>query len=399
MKLSQQHIDQIKAKFSALTTKDDLVALINEVNLMLYGEKYKKLTLKYLTYYANPKLSKNRYTSFAIRKKSGGERIIHAPVNGLKHTLRPLNVILNTIAEPHFKATGFVPGKSIVDNAKQHVGKHYVYNIDLKDFFHSFDRSWVKYGFMIPPFNLGKEKEELAFLLASLCTHPFEVDGEIKTVLPQGAPTSPTITNILCVKLDRRLNGLAKRFNVTYSRYADDISFSSDTNVFKKETFINELHRIIADQKLVINPTKTRTQMTGFRQEVTGLSVNNKVNVNSRYIKQLRMWLFYWERYGYAKAQEIFLKDYYKDKGHVKKIKPNNDEVLKNVLMGKLDFLKMVKGDYDNTYKKLHNRYTKLLTINPANETIKENNVDNQLQTIVDLIFTHGVDAAMTNYK
>src|SRR5690606_32484131 len=155
MKLTQPHIDQIKSKFSALNTKEDLVALINEVNLILYGEDYKRLSLKSLSYFSNPKLSKKRYTSFAVPKKTEGERTIHAPLNGLKHILRPLNIILNTIAEPHFKATGFVPGKSIVDNAKQHVGKHYVYNIDLKDFFHSFDRTWVKYGFMIPPFNLG----------------------------------------------------------------------------------------------------------------------------------------------------------------------------------------------------------------------------------------------------
>src|SRR5690554_151655 len=138
MKLKQSHIDLIKTKFSDLTTKEDLVALINDVNAILYGEKHHKLPLKHFSYYCNPQFSKDRYTTFSVPKKNGGERIIHAPVKGLKDILRPLNVILNTIAEPHFKATGFVPGKSIVDNAKQHVGKHYVYNIDLKDFFHSF---------------------------------------------------------------------------------------------------------------------------------------------------------------------------------------------------------------------------------------------------------------------
>ena len=357
MKLTQPHIDQIKSKFSALNTKEDLVALINEVNLILYGKDYKRLSLKSLSYFSNPKLSKKRYTSFVVPKKTEGDRIIHAPVNGLKHILRPLNIILNTIAEPHFKATGFVPGKSIVDNAKQHVGKHYVYNIDLKDFFHSFDRTWVKYGFMIPPFNLGKEKEDLAFLLASLCTHPFDVDGDLKTVLPQGSPTSPAITNILCVRLDKRLQGLANRFKITYSRYADDISFSSQTNVFKKEEFLKELHRIIEGQKLVINPAKTRTQKTGFRQEVTGLSVNTKVNVNTRYLKQLRMWLSFWEKYGYTKAEQIFRKDYAIDKGHIKKETPS----LTNVLMGKLEYLKMVKGGQDSTFLRLNKRFEKLV--------------------------------------
>lgn len=384
MKLEKQNIEQIKSQFAAINSKNDIVVLINHVNMLLYGTGFKSLTEKGLSFYANPKLSKKRYSSFSIKKKSGGERIIHSPVNSLKHILRPLNIILNVVGEPHFKATGFVPGKSIVDNAKAHVGNHYVYNIDLKDFFHSFERSWVKYGFMTAPFNLGKEKENLAFLLASLCTHPFEIQGELKSVLPQGSPTSPTITNILCVKLDRRLHGLAKRFNIRYSRYADDISFSSQTNVFKKDEFLNELYRIIEDQKLEINPAKTRLQKSGFRQEVTGLSVNTKVNVNSKYIKQIRMWLFYWEKYGYTKAEQIFRRDYAIDKGHIKKGTPN----FQNVLMGKLEYLKMVKGEGDATYSKLKERFDKLITKNSTEESIlriwEKEGIENAMKLFLD---------------
>ena len=383
MKLESLHTKEIKTRFANINCKQDVIDLINHVNFLLYGEEYKLITEKGFNYYANPKLSKKRYTSFSIKKKSGGERNIHAPVNGLKHILRPLNIILNCVSEPHFKATGFVPGKSIVDNAKQHVGKNYVYNIDLKDFFHSFDRSWVKYGFMIKPFNLGKEKEELAFLLASLCTHPFEIDGEIKTVLPQGAPTSPSITNILCVKLDKRLNGLAKRFGITYSRYADDISFSSQTNVFNKEDFLEELHRIIKDQKLEINPSKTRLQQKGYRQEVTGLIVNNKVNVNSRYIKQLRNWLYLWKKYGYVKAEQKFNQDYNSDKGHTK----NGIPVFENALMGKLQYLKMVKGKNDSTYVKLKVRYDRLSNKNTC------------IEKILKIWENHGVENAIEEYQ
>lgn len=380
MKLKKSHIEKIKLQFRDLQSKQDLVALINEVNQMLYGEDCARLKIKLFSYYCNPKFAKKRYTSFSVPKKNGGDRQIHAPVNGLKHILRPLNVILNTIAEPHFKATGFVPGKSIVDNAKQHVGKHYVYNTDLKNFFHSFDLQWVKYGFMVEPFGLGKEREELAFLLASLCTHPFEVNGEMKTVLPQGAPTSPTITNMLCFKLDRRLNGLAKRFKITYSRYADDITFSSQTNVFKKDEFLNELNRIIVEnQKLTVNEKKIRLQKAGFKQEVTGLTVNEKVNVNKRYIKQLRMYLHFWEKYGHAKAEQIFLKDYIPDKGHVKKGNPN----FSNVLSGKLLFLKMVKGEHDSTYCKLKNRFDKL-------------NGNSELKRIIKVWESNGIEAAMS---
>jgi len=366
MKLETKHIKTIKARFTNIAGKQDIINEINFVNELLYGSDFIALTEKGFNFYANPKVSNKRYTTFTIKKKNGGERIIHAPVNGLKHILKPLNIILNVVSEPHFKATGFVPGRSIVDNAIQHVGKHYVYNIDLKNFFHAFDRNRVKLGFMYAPFNLSGDLEPLAYLLSSLCTHPFEIDGKIRTVLPQGAPTSPAITNILCVKLDRRLHGLAKRFNITYSRYADDISFSSQTNIFIKDEFLNELNRIIEDQKFEINPTKTRLQKSGFKQEVTGLVVNEKVNVNKRYIKQLRMWLYYWEKYGYTKAEQIFRKDYAIDKGHVKKGEPG----LENVLRGKLDYLKMVKGETDSTYLKLYSRFEKLAQKNSVIEVL-----------------------------
>ncbi|WP_418637582.1 reverse transcriptase family protein [Winogradskyella sp.] len=400
MKLEKKHTETIKNQFAQINSKKDIIDLINYVNQLVYGKDFKPLTDKGFNYYANPQVSKKRYKTFFVKKKSGGERIINSPVNGLKHILRPLNVILNSIAEPHHKAMGFVPNKSIVDNAIQHVNMHYVYNMDLKNFFHAFDRNRVKLGFMYPPFNLSGDLEPLAFLLASLCTHPFEIEGELKTVLPQGAPTSPTITNMLCVKLDRRLNGLAKRFNINYSRYADDITFSSQTNVFTKEEFLVELNRIIKDQEFEINPTKTRLQKTGYRKEVTGLVVNAKVNVNTRYIKQLRMWLYYWENYGYAKAEQIFRRDYAIDKGHVKKGAPS----LENVLLGKLEYLKMVKGNTDPTYIKLYKRYTKLIggkescMSNNSSKKIEEKSQDKNLLQIVESIFVNGIEKAMDKY-
>ena len=134
---------------------------------------------------------------------------------------------------------------------------------------------------MQAPFNLNgsDEKEEVAFLMAALCTHPIDIDGETRVILPQGSPTSPTITNVLCYKLDQRLTGLSKRFGLTYTRYADDLTFSSNHNIYNKEKFILELKRIIEeDQLLKINPKKTRLQKSGYRQEVTGLIVNEKVN-------------------------------------------------------------------------------------------------------------------------
>lgn len=374
MEISKEIKEKIRGQFANLQTKQDLLDLLNFSKKMLYGKKAKPITLKALTYFANPNICKNRYKTFKIKKKTGGERIINAPNGGLKHILRALNFALQCCYEPHQAATGFVLNKSVVDNAQLHVSKNYVFNLDLKDFFHSFGRNRVKLGFMYGPFNLHKTKEQkrLAFLLACLCTHPFEIDGKMQIVLPQGAPTSPTLTNILCQNLDRRLYGLAKRFGATYSRYADDITFSSDLSIFKRkknpilnekghyDDFRSELKRIIEEQDFKVNPLKTRLQKKGTKQEVTGLTVNEKVNVNRKYIKDIRMYLYFWEAYGYQKAEGIFKEHYLSKKGHVK----NPQNKFENVLDGKLEYLKMVKGFDNPTYLKLKGRYDRLVSKN-----------------------------------
>lgn len=359
MRKEQENICHLRESFIKMQSKTDLLYLLNDAQNILYDKKCIPIILKSLNYYANPSFSRNqRYCSFTIRKKSGGNRLINSPKKGLKRILRPLNLILQSVFEPHMDATGFIPGKSIVDNAKLHTGNHYVYNVDLKDFFHSFSRNQVKMALMLNPSGLGKEREFLAFVIASLCTHPFEIDGKIESVLPQGSPTSPTLTNILCIDLDRRLKGLANRFGVKYSRYADDITFSSPHNIYNMKSFQNELYRIIENnQGLKINSKKSRLQNALIRQEVTGLTVNKKVNVKTRYVKNIRMWLYYWEKYGYEKAEQLFLNDYKVDKGYVKKGNPN----FVNVISGKLEFLKMVRGKDDSLCNKLEARFFKLL--------------------------------------
>lgn len=405
MKINEEKIKQIREQFQSMKTKEDLVLLMNTANEIIYGEKAKPFDLKLITYYANPEWSKKRYKQFTIKKKSGEDRIINAPVSGLKSILKTLNFIFQCLFEPHHAATGFVPNKSIVDNARKHIGQNYVYNIDLKDFFHSFDRNEVKLGLMYAPFNLNGERKSLAFLIASLCTHPFEIDGEIKYVLPQGSPTSPTLTNLLSFRLDRRLNGLSRKHNIKYSRYADDITFSSMHNVYNDQLFISELHRIIAEvkqmksdksiveigPKLRINEFKTRLQKEGFRQEVTGLIVNEKVNVRRRYIKQLRMWLYYWEKYGYVKAEQIFKRDYKADKGHIKK----GNVSFENVIDGKLEFLKMVKGENDSTFLSLKNRFSSLIEYEKKTISYKSKDLDD----ILKIFATKGLEKAMEEFK
>ena len=350
--LTTEQISYIQTTFSSLKRKEDFLDLLNEVKKFMEGENAMPFSLSFFTQYANPKFCEyDRYYIFKIKKKSGGERTIMAPYDTFGELLRYFNVVLQTVFIPHPNATGFVLGKSIATGAQMHIGKNYVYNIDLKDFFHSFERKRVKWMFTQAPFNLS---EPLAFFLASLCTHPIEIEGQTRIILPQGAPTSPTLTNILCYALDKKLSGLAKRFGATYSRYADDITFSSNKSIFKKEAFLSELQRIITSQGLTINEKKTRLQEKEYRQEVTGLIVNEKVNTYRHYVKQLRMWLHYIETYGYKKAETLFKKDYVKDKGHIKEASS-----MKLVLEGKLLYLKMVKGEQDPIYLKLQDRFNK----------------------------------------
>jgi hypothetical protein len=451
MKIEQLQIDKIRIAFQNMQSKEDLLQLLNEVKPLIYGDKTVLFQMKQLTWYSNPKLAKKRYTSFTIKKKSGAERTINSPVKGLKAIQKTLSFILQCVYEPHKAATGFVREKSIVDNAKEHIGNKYVYNIDLKDFFSSVDQARVWKCLQLKPFNLNnnytveqqymkwedfkkeylkteelvifykgsgrpytdtpygkiyvansfdkdkdkfillgsnllsdkkgkslegtlwllnkiphKSRRDISNIIASLCCIEMEVERmnssgewifEKRNVLPQGAPTSPILTNVVCQRLDYLLSAVAIRFGLKYTRYADDITFSSMHNVYQSNSeFLKELHRIIAEQGFHIKKTKTRLQKDGYRKEVTGLLVNDKVNVQKRYIKQLRMWLYYWETYGYERAQNYFVQQYISEKADSVKGKPD----MINVIDGKLNYLKMVKGAENELYLKLRDRYNKL---------------------------------------
>ncbi|QQU02185.1 reverse transcriptase family protein [Myroides odoratus] len=352
MSLDQEQIEELKQEFLAIKSKEDLLIILNKTSALLAKDNPdfnpSPIELKTLTYYANPKLCKQRYSSFKIKKKAGDDRTIYAPCPGLKRILRTLNYLLQITFESHDFAMGFVQGKSIVDNAILHVNKNFVYNVDLEDFFYSFDFYKVKFAFEGAPFNFNKEKEPLAFFLACLCTHPLELEKGTKVTLPQGAPTSPFITNILCYRMDRKLRGLAKRFDLVYSRYADDITFSGRFNFSLSKDFTNELERIITKEKLKLKPSKTRMQSSFYRQSVTGIVVNEKVNNYKSYIKDLRMWIFYLERHGLEKTQTIYRQRVQDDK--------NKGRDILNVISGKLLYMKMVKGQTNPAYIKLVDR-------------------------------------------
>ena len=356
----------IAQRASKLQNKEDLLQLLNDIVKAELGNEHTfSFSLKQLTYYCNPNNIRGRYHHFSIPKKSGGQRHISAPSRGLSHILYYVNIMLKAVYQPSDYAMGFVEGRSVVDNASRHIGQNYVFNTDLENFFPSIAQPRVWKRFQLVPFNFN---QNIASILAGLCcVREKQEDGKFTYILPQGAPTSPLITNAICDKLDRRLSGLARRFGLHYSRYADDITFSSMHNVYQETgVFRTELKRIIEGQGFHMNIEKTRLQKVGQRQEVTGLTVSNRVNTSSEYVAEIRNLLHIWEKYGYNDAFKSFYPQYKAKKGHVKQGEP----MLENVLYGKLQYLKMVKGYKDPVYSALQARYDRLAS--PVNAEVKQ---------------------------
>lgn len=367
----------IQTAIAAMQTKQDLLDVLNEIKLheaLELGVKDKHLiSLRQLNYYKNPNNTRGRFVSFTIPKKSGADRKITAPkAQSYKWILRCLNQLFVSIYTPSDYAMGFIKERSVITNASVHVGKNYVFNIDLKDFFPSIEEARICARLQVSPFNFTYE---VASAIAGLVTMKVESSkkdpkGNIKYVLPQGSPVSPILTNIICDRLDRRLAGLAKRFRLRYTRYADDITFSSMHNVYQEGgEFRTELKRIIEDQSFEINDDKTRLQKKGVRQEVTGITVNDKNNVSKKYVRELRNILYIWKKYGYLVAYTKFMQHYtpkitkrFRDK------KPD----MANVLHGKLMYLRMVKGPEDSTYQSLFTTYATLVGL----ESTKKQNVN-----------------------
>lgn len=336
----------------SIQTKADLLDLLNDIRRFRLDNPNYYFRMSQLTYYSNVNRRRpSSYISFEIPKKSGGTRKISSPCGTLMAIQECLNEIFKVMYQPSDAVMGFTSGRSIITNASKHVNMNYVFNLDLKDFFSNIRQARVWKILQLPPFSFNWST---ANMIAGLCCNINE-NGE--SVLPQGAPTSPILTNLICRDLDRRLSGLAKRFGATYTRYADDITFSSINNIYQEGgLFRKELIRIISEQGFQINEKKTRLQSKGDRQEVTGLIVNKKVNISRAYLRDLQSLIYIWERYGYKDAYARFLRKY-----NIDKAKRETNIKLEDVARGRLQFLKQVKGASDRQYKKLYSRFRKLV--------------------------------------
>jgi RNA-directed DNA polymerase len=313
-----------------------------------------EVTTPKLTYYAY----KNRaYKTFDIPKRRGGTRKISAPANNLRILQMKLNHVLRLVYRAHVAVHGFALGRSIVSNAASHAKRRYVLNVDLRDFFGSINFGRVRGMLMARPYSLGPGA---ATIIAQLCT--------FNGVLPQGAPSSPIITNMICGRLDSDLKKLAASHRCRYTRYADDITISASTRLFPealarldsssgtKRTVIGDaLLDTLQKNGFEVNPDKVRLLLQGERQEVTGLVANRFPNVPRSYVRHLRGLLHAWERYGAdAAANEFFANHDHKGRGGA------GAGLLRKVVRGKIEFVGRVRGKDDPIYLKLLIAFAKL---------------------------------------
>lgn len=313
--------------------KFNLPLIIDDKDLANFLDiEYK--TLRFLTYHRDV-LTIDNYNRYKIAKKKGGFRQIAAPKTTLKKVQRKiLDDILVKI--PVSKcANGFLKNTSVLTGANKHFTKtKLLINMDIKDFFPTIDFKRV-----LGMFKSFGYSSYVSSLLAILCTYcertEIKIKDEIKYVrtskriLPQGAPSSPMITNIICNNLDRRLEGLSKKYEFKYTRYADDLSFSLNNN-FDENSLILEfykyINKVIKEEGFKVNKDKTRFLRQNNSQSITGIIINNEeLGVSKKWLKVLRATIY-----------------------NTKKAKNNNEIILSNKIeeiKGKISWLNMVNKD------------------------------------------------------
>ena len=286
-KLQSQNLPVIR---SPLELAQALGITLNELRFLAYNRRTSKIT---------------HYQRFAITKKTGGLRQISAPMPRLKRTQEWILAHVLQHIQLHRAAHGFRPGRSIVTNAQPHIGSEIVINLDMENFFPT-----VTYCRIKGIFRSFGYSDAVATILGLLCSEPeiqqVRMDGQLYYVargerkLPQGAPTSPALTNIICRGLDARLSVIAEQLGGRYTRYADDITMSFVDASAKVGVALRRIKYAIEQENFKVHPKKTRIQRKGSHQEVTGLTVNQAVGVPRPLLRRFRATLFQIEKDGPA---------------------------------------------------------------------------------------------------
>ena len=234
------------------------------------------------------------YLRFTVPKRSGGQRELSVPHRRLAAAQRwILRTILDRLIVSE-QAHGFVSGRGVLTNARQHCGQAVLLNLDVQNFFPSISFARVRRVFMAAGYS-----KCVATILALVCTEcpRREVVFEGRRLwvatgirgLPQGACTSPALSNLVCLRLDRRLQGLATSLGLVYSRYADDLTFSGGADLRQRAgAVLKSVGAILGSEGLQVHPGKTRVQPRSTAQVVTGLVVNDRPGVCRREVRRVR---------------------------------------------------------------------------------------------------------------
>lgn len=257
------------------------------------------------------------YTGFRLRKRSGGYRHIARPRKTLMDIQKTIHHKILAPVHIHPTVTGFRKGFSIMDNAQRHLGKDEIIKTDILHFFPS-----IKKDKVIQVFEKIGYPKHISYVLAELCC----LSGQ----LPQGAPTSPALSNIISYEMDRKLSALSSRYGLTYTRYADDLTFSGSQ--LKPEQILPAIKKIVNEEGFSINHKKTRYISQGKRKIITGISISsgNKLTLPKAKKREIRKNVHFILSKGLAEHQR-FIK--------------STDPVYLKRLIGYLSFWKTVEPE------------------------------------------------------
>lgn len=275
------------------------------------------------------------YEEIIIHKKTGGLRFLNAPSKTLKSIQK--RILKNVLEEKKTSnySYAYIKGYSIIDNAKPHVNKSKIVKLDIKDFFDNINFNMV-YNTC---FNETLYPKKLGMLFTNLCTY--------NNSLPQGAPTSGYISNIVLRGFDEKIGLFCKNNDIEYTRYSDDMTFSGDFNTRKLIKKVNEL---LYEEGFCLNKKKIVVVNKKTRQQVTGIVVNEKLGIRKSYKKKIRQEVYYINKFG-LKCHLI-----------KRKIKLEEKDYL-NKLLGKINFVLQVEKN-NLEFQKYKNYVTHLIRRN-----------------------------------
>ncbi|MDE0131113.1 MAG: reverse transcriptase domain-containing protein [bacterium] len=323
--------DELRTLFFDLQSTRDIAAIL-------------EVSLNDLNYWIYRTPENHRYQSLYIPKKNGQVRSLHAPNTNIKILQQKLNQVFQSVYRPKPSVHGFARERSVRTNADSHCDKRWVFNVDLKDFFHTIHFGRVRGMLMAKHYNLPTK---VATVLAHISC--------FRGVLPQGAPTSPVLSNMICAQMDSQLQTLARTHQSTYTRYADDITFSTSTRTISPEIacFTDNkvepgarLTEIVNANGFQINSRKVWLSSERRRQVVTGITVNKFPNLPRAYRNQIRAMLYAWRKHGLAKAQSEWERRHSSHYRAPWRRHPRFEQVLK----GKIEYLGMIRGLDDMMY-------------------------------------------------